>query len=90
MPQAIIDPEELQRFAQNLKQFNEQLKQSSSRLNAQFTQLGSTWQDQEHQKFSKEYQDTMKVIARFLASSDQYIPFLLKKAQRARDYLNQR
>jgi len=90
MTQVRVDPEELVRFAQNLKQFNEQLKQSTSRLNAQFSQLGSTWQDQEHQKFAQEYQQTMKVIGHFLQSADQYIPFLVKKAERAREYLNQR
>lgn len=90
MPQVVVDPEELTRFAQNLKQFNEQLKQSSSRLDAQFKQLGSSWQDQEHQKFAQEYQQTMKVIGQFLRNSEQYIPFLLKKAQRVREYLNQR
>ncbi len=90
MPQAIVDPEELTRFAQNLKQFNGQLKQSMSKLNGQFSQLGSTWRDQEHQKFAHEYQQTMKVIERFLQTADQHIPFLMRKAQRARDYLSQK
>lgn len=61
-----------------------------SNLNGQFTSLGSTWRDQEHQKFAHEYQQTMKVIQKFLQTSDQHIPFLKRKAQRARDYLNQR
>lgn len=90
MPQAIVDPEELTRFAQNLKEFNAQLKQSMSRLNGQFSQLGQTWRDQENQKFAQEYQQTMKVIERFLQTSDQHIPFLLRKAQRVREYLNQK
>jgi hypothetical protein len=33
MPQAIVNPEELERFAQ---QFNEQLRQNISQLNGQF------------------------------------------------------
>jgi hypothetical protein len=32
MSQAIVNPEELQQFAQNLKQFNTQLQDSMSRL----------------------------------------------------------
>jgi uncharacterized protein YukE len=66
MPQAIVNPEDLTKFAHNLKQFNAQLRQSMSQLNGQFSQLGSTWRDQEHQKFAQEYQQTMKVIERFL------------------------
>ncbi len=54
MPQAVVSPEELERFAQNLKQFNAQLKQSMSQLNGQFSQLGETSRDQEHQKFAQE------------------------------------
>jgi uncharacterized protein YukE len=87
MPQAIVNPEEVERFAQ---QFNEQLRQNISQLNGQFKNLGSTWQDQENQKFAHEYQQTMKVIERFLQISNEHIPFLQRKAQRARDYLNQR
>ena len=90
MPQAIVNPDELEGFAHNLKQFNEQLRQNAARLNGQFKNLGATWQDQENQKFAHEYQQTMKVIERFLQISDEHIPFLQRKAQRARDYLSQR
>jgi uncharacterized protein YukE len=90
MAQAIADPEELIRFAQTLKQFNGQIKQSMSVLNGQFNQLGQTWRDQEHQKFAQEYLQTMKVIERFLNTSEQHAPFLIRKAQRIRDYLNQK
>ncbi|CAK8724362.1 MAG: putative conserved protein YukE [Candidatus Electronema aureum] len=90
MPQAIVDPEELARFSHNLKQFNMQLRQSMGQLNGQFNALGQTWRDQEHQKFAQEYQQTVKQIERFLQISEQHIPFLQKKAQRARDYIDQR
>ena len=46
MSQAIANPEELERFARDLKQFNGQLKESMTRRNAQFRQLGDTWRDQ--------------------------------------------
>lgn len=60
------------------------------RLNGQFARLGGTWRDQEHRKFAQEYQQTMRVLNQFQRSSDQQIPFLLRKARRLRDYLNQR
>jgi len=89
-PQAIASPEELERFAHELKQFNAQLRDSTSRLQGQFSRLGDTWRDQEHQKFAQEFEQTMRVIHRFMQVSDQHIPFLLRKAQRVRDYLQQR
>ncbi|MGB0383838.1 MAG: WXG100 family type VII secretion target [Ardenticatenaceae bacterium] len=90
MSQAVANPEDMERFARELKQFNSQLASSMKRLNGQFSRLGGTWRDQEHQKFAQQYQQTMRVLNQFQRSSDQQIPFLLRKAQRLRDYLNQR
>ncbi len=91
MSKAIVDPEELIRFANNLKAFNERLKEKSVILNGQFKQLGNTWQDDQHQKFAEEYKTTMKAIALFLKNSEEeHIPFLLRKAHRAKEYQNQR
>jgi uncharacterized protein YukE len=89
-PQAIASPEELESFARNLKQFNAQLAESMSRLQGQFANLGETWRDQEHQKFSQEFQQTMRVLHQFRRTADEHIPFLLRKAARLRDYLQQR
>jgi len=88
--QAIVNPEDLERFARKLKQFNTQLRDSTSQLQGEFRRLGDTWRDQEQQKFAREFEQTMRVIHRFLQVSDQHIPFLLRKAQRAREYLQQR
>jgi uncharacterized protein YukE len=88
--QAIANPEDLERFTHDLKQFNAQLRDSMARLQGQFTRLGETWRDQEHQKFAQEFEQTMRVLHQFMRSSDQQIPFLLRKAQRLREYLNQR
>ena len=90
MAQAIGSPEDLERFAQELKQFNGQLAQSMARLQCQFTRVGDTWRDQEHQRYAQEFEQTMRILQQFSRSSEQQIPFLLKKAQRLREYLNQR
>ena len=89
-PQAIASPDELERFARDLKQFNGQLGDSLARLNGQFASLGETWRDQEHQKFAQEFEQTVRVLRHFMRSADEQIPFLLRKAQRLREYLNQR
>jgi uncharacterized protein YukE len=82
MPQAIMDPGEVRRFAEELKRFNIEVQNRMALLQARFAALGDTWQDQEHTKFSEEFRDTMKVLKKFIETSNQHTPFLLRKAQR--------
>jgi len=90
MPQAIMDPEEVRRFAEELKRFNSDLQDRVVSLQARFSALGDTWQDQEHSKFAEEFKQTMKALKKFVEVSNQHTPYLLKKAQRIEEYLNQR
>ena len=90
MSQAIVNPAELRRFAQNLQRFNAELRNQMTMLRGQLVSLGQSWRDQEHQKFAEEFQETMLVINRFVEATDQHIPVLLRKAERAEEYLNQR
>jgi WXG100 family type VII secretion target len=90
MPQAIVDPGELRRFAQNLKRFNEELQNQLTMLHGQLTGLSSTWRDKEHDKFVEEFEQTMTVVARFVDAANAHIPFLMRKAERVEDYLQQR
>ena len=87
MPQAIVDPEELRQFAQNLKKFNSNLRDRASALASQMAALNATWRDQEHKKFSEEFEANMKVLLRFAEAADQYVPHLLRKASHIEDYL---
>lgn len=89
-PKAIVDPAELRNFASSLKRFTGDLKSSTGNLRAQFNRLGETWRDQEHARFAQEFKQTMRVIDHFIQTSEQHVPFLLRKAQRAEDYLRQR
>ena len=52
MAQAIMNPEEVRRFAQELKRFNTEMVQRAASLQSRFTSLGETWQDAEHEKFA--------------------------------------
>jgi uncharacterized protein YukE len=90
MSKAIVDPNELRRFAEELKRFSGDLQNSMSSLQARFATLSDSWQDQEHAKFAQDFVETMKVLRRFMESSSQQGPFLLRKAQRIEEYLNQR
>jgi hypothetical protein len=61
-----------------------------SLLQARFAALGDTWQDQEHAKFSEEFRDTMKVLKKFIESSNVSTRrSCCAKAQRIEEYLNQ-
>ena len=90
MPQAIMDPEQVRRFAEELQRFNRDLQNRMGSLQARFASLGDTWQDQEHTKFSDEFKLTVKALKKFVEISDQHVPYLLRKAQRIEDYLRQR
>jgi uncharacterized protein YukE len=90
MAQAIMDPEEVRRFAEELKRFNLDLQNRMASLQARFAALGDTWSDQEQKKFADEFTLTMKALKRFVEISTQHTPYLLRKAQRIEEYLNQR
>ncbi len=85
-----MDPEEVRRFAEELKRFNLDLQNRMSALHARFASLGDTWQDQEHLKFSDEFKQTLKALRKFIEISNAHTPYLLRKAQRIEEYLNQR
>jgi WXG100 family type VII secretion target len=90
MSQAIVDPAELRRFAQNLRKFNQELESRLGALRAQLNSLGASWRDQEHTKFVDDFEQHMKVIAKYMDATNEHAPFLLRKADRIEEYLQQR
>ena len=90
MAQAVMDPEKVRRFAEELHRFNSDLQNRMISLQARFAALGDTWQDQEQQKFAEEFTQTMKALKKFVEVASQHSPYLLRKAQRIEEYLNQR
>jgi uncharacterized protein YukE len=89
MTQAVVDPSELRRFAQMLRRFNEELNDKSASVASQLSQLGQSWRDQEQQRFAEEFVNNMKSLGRFVESNEQFIPYLLRKAQLIEEYLRQ-
>ena len=53
-------------------------------------ELGQSWRDQEHLKFAEEFDLTLKQLTRFTAATEKHIPFLIRKAEKIEEYLNQR
>ena len=87
MAQAVVDPEQLRQFAAMLKRYTQQVRESTNSLTQAQARLADSWRDQEHKKFSEEFEQNMKVLLRFTETADQYVPYLLRKAEHIEDYL---
>ncbi len=90
MSQAIANPDELRRFAQMLKKFNTGLEDQMAALSGQLDSLSATWRDQENLRFTEEFHRNLQMMGHFLESNNEYIPFLMRKADRLDEYLQQR
>jgi WXG100 family type VII secretion target len=90
MPQAIVDPEELRRFALSLKKFSGDVQERINSLNGQMASLERTWRDQEQKKFAEEFQQQIQALARFMELVDHHVPYLLRKSEIIEEYLQQR
>jgi uncharacterized protein YukE len=90
MPQAIANPEELRAFAQKLKQFNTTLSDQAGMLANQLDSLSNSWRDQENKKFTEDFHQHLRLLAQFVEANNRHIPYLLRKAERIDEYLQQR
>jgi len=90
MARANVDPAELRRFARDLNRFNSELEGLTGGLHARLVALERTWNDQEQRRFTQEFEQTTKMLARFLETSGQHVTFLMNKARHIEDYLQQR
>lgn len=90
MAQAIANPDELRAFAQKLKQFNASLSDQAGMLAMQLDRLATSWRDQENARFTEEFREHMRLLAKFIEANNQHIPYLLRKAERIDEYLQQR
>ncbi|WP_437201227.1 WXG100 family type VII secretion target [Planctomicrobium sp. SH664] len=90
MAQAIANPEDLRGFALKLKQFNNSLADQATMLSGQLDALSATWRDQENAKFSEEFKEHLRLLAQFVEANNRHIPYLLRKAERLDEYLQQR
>ncbi len=90
MPQAVVDPAELRRFAQMLKKVYDEMQERLGALSTQLGELSNSWRDQEQIKFTAEFQQHLKQIHKFIEANNMHIPYLLRKAQRIEEYMQQR
>lgn len=90
MAQAVVNPEDLRRFAAMLRDFNADMQARLGALSGNLQALSESWRDQEQQKFAEEFQEHFRMAARFVEANEHHIPYLLRKAERIEEYLQQR
>lgn len=90
MTQAIANPEDLRQFAQRLSQFNDLVAEQGGLLAAQLDALSTSWRDQENTRFSEEFHQHLHMLSQFLEANQQHVPYLMRKADRLDEYLQQR
>lgn len=90
MPQAIANPEELRAFAQKLKQFNTTLADQATMLANQLEAMSVSWRDQENAKFTEQFHEHLRLLSQFIDANNRHIPYLMRKAERLDEYLQQR
>jgi uncharacterized protein YukE len=87
MPQAIGDPDELDRFAKSLTQFIDTLNEAVNGLNHSFSALGDTWQDEKKSRVEEDYLALLQQLSVFESIVAEQVPYLHALAYRLRDYL---
>lgn len=90
MAKAVVNPEDLRRFAFELKQFNTEVQAQITSINRRFVKLSETWQDQEQTRFAEQFEQMTRNLSKFMDVSEKHIPFLMRKAERIQEYLDQR
>lgn len=83
MAEAFVDPERLRTFSKVLVSYAEHTGNSMGRLQTQLQRLGSTWRDQEYERFAQEFRKTKAQLATLQAEIDKLAPVLESDAQKA-------
>jgi len=71
MSQIIAEPEEIRRFAAELKAFTEQVRERMSCLRASFSRLGGTFPDRQHQEFARDLEGTMRLLEKLVCIAEE-------------------
>jgi len=88
MPQVIVNPDELRRFAVALDELRESLQQKKFNTSHSFEQLRQSWKDAKYNEFEKTFTSTSQELEQFLKMTKSYADFLRKKAAKLDRYLS--
>jgi len=87
MAQVHVDPERLRRFAGELGRFTEVITNYFDVLSNELHRLGSSWQDQEYEKFRDSFAPSRQMLQKFANESKKIVPLLERDATAIEEYL---
>jgi uncharacterized protein YukE len=90
MTQAIVDPDEMRRFAAALLETVGHLQNSRSGVKSRFSDLKDTWRDQKYAEFERIFGESMAQLDSFLRAAEMYAHYLQAKARKADRFLESR
>ena len=88
MPQVIVSPDELRRFAVYLDELRESLQHKKFNATHSFESLRQSWRDAKYSQFEKTFTSTCQDLDQFLKMTKAYADFLRQKAAKADRYLS--
>ena len=87
---AIIDLDELNTFINSFGNICGQMRERKQHINHEFVDLHDTWRDDNYERFSRVFEETVAEIEQFLRISEMYAEYLRKKGQKVERYLEGR
>jgi len=84
MSSVILHPEDLEQFARDLERFNGDLTGAMNMLRGRLSALGQTWRDPQYDKFAAEMDQAMRALNQYSRASNEFTPFLRRKAAAGR------
>jgi uncharacterized protein YukE len=89
MARVFADPESIEVFVTQLRACLSNIDENVHALQGQYAGLQDTWQDQECQKFTEQFNDLVRILIQYNEQVEsEHIPYLLKKAEILREYQN--
>jgi len=90
MPRAVVDPDELRRFAAFLDGMALSVRNRKASLNSGLNDLKTVWRDEKYRQFERLYAEAMPQLEFFCKNAEQFAQHLREKEKPLRRYQEQR
>lgn len=90
MPQIIVAPSEMRKFAAALQELRVEIDARRSRLESEIADVRSFWNDEKYREFQRKSEELMLEVQYFSKLCDQYCDYLHRKAGAAEAFLSGR
>ncbi|MDW7651686.1 MAG: WXG100 family type VII secretion target [Bacillota bacterium] len=87
MSQVHVDPDKLRSFAGELKKFTDVVDNYFNVLNNELNRLGASWEDQEYDRFKREFIPVRQVLKTFVGEAGKLVPKLETDASVIEEFL---